>query len=284
MINNKIAIITDSSCDLTNEYIVANNIFVLPLHINMPDGKHYLDGVDITPEEIYNNMPSVIPTTSQPSPDDVMKLFDRIKQEGYKEAVAVMISSGMSGTYQVMKMCVTEEKELKVHAYDSKKLSMALGMVVINAVELMEQGISGEEIVSQLAQNRDKSNGYFCIPTLSYLVKGGRIGKVAGTIGTLLGLVPVISINQDGQYYSAIKTLNYAIAMRKMVDRIKGIIKDKIVDIAILQGNAKDKAKELFDIFKDITGIRNLMMCPLSPTMGIHSGPGLVGLVYRIID
>lgn len=284
MTDKRLAIITDSSCDLPVEYIEEHGIFVLPLHINMPNGKTFLDGVNINPEEIYSNMPNIVPTTSQPAPEDVMNLFDKVKKAGYKEAIAVMISSGMSGTYQVVKMCVEEEKELIVHAYDSKKLSMALGMVVINAVELNEQGLSAKDIISNLSKSRDKSNGFFCIPTLSYLVKGGRIGKVAGTIGTLLGIVPIISINTEGQYYSAIKTRNYAIAMKKMVDRVKEIVQGKLVDIAILEGAAKDKAKELYEIFKDVTGIRNLMMCHVSPAMGVHSGPGLVGLVYRIIN
>lgn len=283
MNNKKLAIITDSSCDLPKKYIEENGIFIIPLQINMPDGKTYLDGITISPEEIYSKMPAIIPTTSQPSPNDVLQLFEKVKSQGYKEAIVIAISSAMSGTYEVIKLSIKEEKELVVHSFDSKRLSMALGMLIVQAVELNNSGKTASEILSILEKSSDLTNGFFCIPTLRYLLKGGRIGKVIGTIGTLLGIIPVISINSEGQYYSVMKTLNYGVSIKKMVQRVKEIIKDKLADIAILQGDAKEKAKEVFDMFKNNKGIRNRFMCNVSPAMGVHSGPGLVGVVYRII-
>jgi DegV family protein with EDD domain len=284
MNKENIAIITDSSCDLPKEYIEDKKIFILPLYINMPDGSHFLDGVNINPQEIYKIMPDVIPKTSQPTPNDVAKLFEKIKGEGYKEAIIISISSGMSGMYHTINMSIKEEKELIVHSFDSKKLSMAMGMLVIDAIEQKEQGKSAIEILNHLEKSKEKSDGFFCIPTLKYLVKGGRIGRVSGAIGTLIHVVPVISINKEGVYYSVIKTLNYSLAIKKMLAKVNDIIDERTVDIAILQGDAEDKANELFAIYKGKKGVRNIYMCSVSPVMGVHSGSGLVGIVYRIVD
>lgn len=283
MTRGPIAIITDSSCDIPKEYIATHHIFVLPLHVNMPNG-NFLDGVDITPSEVYKGMPEVIPSTSQPSPGDISDLFQQIKKEGYKEALAVCISSGLSGTYEVIKLCAKDEKELIVHTFDSRRLSMALGLIVMQAVEMNEEGCSIIRIIDSLNGSRSSTNGFFCIPTLTYLIKGGRIGRVAGTIGTLLGIVPIISINEEGHYFTSAKTRSYAIAIKKMVDRVKEIIKDKIADIAVLQGGAIDLAKEIFALFTNYEGVRNLHFCEISPALGVHTGPGLVGLTYRIIN
>lgn len=278
-----IAIVTDSSCDLPKKYIKEKGIFVLPLIINMPDGSHYLDGEDISNEYIYKNMPEIIPTTSQPTPNIVMNLFEKIKSKGFSEAIIISISSEMSGTYQTINMCIKEEKKLKVYSFDSKKLSMALGMVVMDAVENREKGKSAKEILEILEENRNKSNGYFCIPTLKYLVKGGRIGKVFGTIGTLMHIVPVISINNEGIYYSEIRTISYKLALKKMLARFDEVIKEKTVDIAILHGAAIESAQNIFNKYSGTKGVRNIYLCELSPVLGVHTGPGLVGVVYRIL-
>ena len=143
-------------------------------------------------------MPEVIPSTSQPSPGDIRQLFVQIKEEGYSEAIAVCISSGLSGTFDVIGMCAKEEPELKVHLFDSHRLSMALGLLVMHAVEMSEKGCRAQEILDALIGGWQHTNCFFCMPSLHYLIKGGRIGLVAGTLGTLLGIIPTVSINEDG--------------------------------------------------------------------------------------
>jgi len=282
MDRGNIAIITDSSCDIPKEYIKQHNIFVLPLHINMPEGQ-YLDGVDISPEEVYARMPKVVPSTSQPSPGDIKQLFERIKKEGYKEAIAVCISSGLSGTFDVINMCAKEEEELAVYLFDSHRLSMALGMLVMQAVEMSENECNLQEILDALNSNWKNTNDFFCMPSLSYLIKGGRIGLVAGTLGTLMGIIPIISINDGGRYYTLAKTRSYSIAIKKIEETIKELVKGKIADIAVMQGDAMDMANELYSNFKNIDSLRNIYLCSVSPAMGVHTGPGLIGVAYRII-
>lgn len=282
MTKGNIAIITDSSCDIPKEYIEQHHIFVLPLHINMPEG-HYLDGVDITPEEVYSRMPKVVPSTSQPSPGDIKQIFELIKKEGYKEAIAVCMSSALSGTFDVITMCAKEEHELKVHLFDSHRLSMALGMLVMQTVEMNENGCSYEEILNSLHDSWKKTNDFFCMPTLSYLIKGGRIGLVAGTLGTLMGIIPIITINDEGRYFTFAKNRNYSMAIQKIEETIRELVKDKMADIAVMQGDAVEMAKELYANLKNIDGLRNIYFCKVSPALGVHTGPGLIGVAYRII-
>ncbi|MHB1314275.1 MAG: DegV family protein [Christensenellales bacterium] len=283
MPDNRIAIITDSSCDIPRDYIDQHHLFILPLQVNMPSGQ-FLDGVDITPDEVYAQMPGVIPTTSQPSPEYVQNVFAQIKKEGYAEAVAVCMSSGLSGTYDVVRMCAAQENGLAVHVLDSHRLSMALGLLVMQAVELSEQGKSAKEIMDALQTGWKKTNGLFCIPSLTYLIKGGRIGLVAGTIGNLLGIIPIITINDEGKYFTLAKQRSYKLAIRKIEETVRSIVKNKIADIAVLQGGALESAKAVFASFKDMIGLRNLYMCHISPALGVHTGPGMFGVAYRIVE
>jgi len=277
------AIITDSTGDIPKEYLEQHHVFLIPLQVHMPQGQ-YLDGVDITPDEVYERMPEVIPTTSQPAPEYVQQVFEQIKAEGYKEAIAFCISSGLSGTYDVLRLCARDVEGLTVHIIDSHRLSLALGFQVMQAVELNEKGYSIHEILSAIHDDWKKTNVFFCMPTLDYLIKGGRIGLVAGTVGKLLGLVPVITMNEDGKYITLAKTRSYAKAIAKIKEAVAELVSGKLADIGVLQGGAKEQAKEVFSSLKSLKGLRNLYMGQVSPVLGVHTGPGLFGIAYRIVE
>ncbi len=283
MTKSRIAIITDSTSDLPKEYLEQHHVFMIPLQVHMPKGQ-FLDGVDIMPDEVYDGMPEVIPTTSQPAPEYVRQVFEQVKAEGYKEAIVLCISSGLSGTYDVMRLCEGDVEGLTVHVIDSRRLSLALGFQVMHAVELNEKGLSANELVNALKDEWKKTNVFFCMPTLTYLIKGGRIGLVAGTVGKLLGLVPVITMNEDGKYITLAKTRSYAKAIDKIKESVGELVAGKMADVAVLQGGAKDVAKEVFASLKNLNGLRNLYSGQVSPVLGVHTGPGLFGIAYRIVE
>lgn len=256
----------------------------MPLQINMPDGQYY-DGVDITPDEVYARMPKVIPSTSQPSPGYVQQVLERIKGEGYQEAIAVCMSSGLSGTYSVICMCAKEVEGLVVHAVDSHRLSMALGLLVMWAVEMNEKGRPSREIIAALNDGWKNTNAFFCMPSLLYLIKGGRIGLVEGTIGTLLRIVPVISINnEEGRYYTYAKMRSYPLAIKKIEDTVRALVNNRMVSIAVMHGGALEQAKRAYASLENIAGLCNIYMSQISPALGVHTGPGLFGVAYRVID
>ena len=284
MIKSTIAIITDSSCDIPRDYIEQHHIFVLPLQVNMPEGQ-YFDGVDIAPDEVYARMPKVIPSTSQPSPGYVQQVLEQIKEEGYQETIAVCMSSGLSGTYSVICMCAKEVEGLVVHAVDSHRLSMALGLLVMQAVEMNETGRPSGEIIASLNDGWKKTNAFFCMPSLIYLIKGGRIGLVEGTLGALLRIVPVISINnEEGRYYTYAKTRSYSLAIKKIEETIRTMLKNKTANVAVMHGGALEQAKKVYASLGNMEGLRNIYMSQISPALGVHTGPGLFGVAYRVID
>jgi DegV family protein with EDD domain len=182
-------------------------------------------------------------------------------------------------------MCAKEVEGLVVHAVDSHRLSMALGLLVMWAVEMNEKGRPSREIIAALNDGWKNTNAFFCMPSLLYLIKGGRIGLVEGTIGTLLRIVPVISINnEEGRYYTYAKTRSYSLAIKKIEDTVRTIVKNKMVSVAVMHGGALEQAKKVYASLENMEGLRNIYMSQISPALGVHTGPGLFGVAYRVID
>ena len=198
---DNIAIITDSSCDLPVDYLKENNIIVLPLHVVYSDGE-YRDGINITPQEVYDRFSEEIPSTSMPSPNDVEDALNEVRRRGLKKALFVLISSGLSGTFNTVSMVCKQQKDIEIEIVDSRYLSMGLGYMVMDAVDRAKEGMDLGEFTEALKEDRKNISGFYCIPTLDYLIKGGRIGLVAGTVGKLLNIKPIISVNEEGKYYT----------------------------------------------------------------------------------
>jgi DegV family protein with EDD domain len=198
---SKIAIVSDSTSDLTLETREKYNIRILPLRVIYTDGE-YKDRVDITPEEIYARFKEEIPTTSLPSPQDTMDLLNQLKQEDYTHVIIVTISSGISGTMNMIRNIADSFEGLSFEIIDSKSLTMGAGFAIIEGSKELERTNDFEKTVNRIKEVLSKTKVYYVVKTLEYLKKGGRIGKVEGTIGELLNIKPIIAINEDGVYYS----------------------------------------------------------------------------------
>jgi len=192
----KIAIISDSTSDLTLETIEKYNIRILPLRVIYTDGE-YRDRVDITPEEIYSRFKEEIPTTSLPSPQDTTELFNKLKQEGYTHVIVVTISSGISGTMNMIRNIADSYEGLSFEIIDSKSLTMGAGFAIIEGAKELEKAHDFEKAVNRIKEVLKKTKVYYVVQTLEYLKKGGRIGKVEGTIGELLNIKPIIAIKRS---------------------------------------------------------------------------------------
>ena len=200
----KIAIITDSASDIPLEVIKEKNINLLPLRIIYSHGD-YQDKLDITPEEIYLNLDKEIPKTSLPSAQTMEDILNKLESEGYTHVIAICLSAGLSGTCNSLRLVLEDHPKLTSYVYDTKILAYPEGEVVLEAVKLVEAGKSFEEIVEALPKIRERITGFYTVNTLEYLQKGGRIGKVAGTIGELLNLKPIITTDDTGVYYTICK-------------------------------------------------------------------------------
>lgn len=274
---SKIALITDSSCDLTDDVIRKYNIRVLPLRI-IYKHKEYIDRVTISPKEVYDNLENEIPTTSMPSMQDIDNLFTSIENEGYSHVIAITLSSGLSGTFNTIKLVSEEHRNLVTFIFDSKSLSLGLGALVQECALYIEQGKSFEEIVNALPSVKQRISVFYVIETLEYLKKGGRIGRVSATLGELLNIKPIISIDEEGKYFTYAKVRGRKQSINKLIDIAKEALENAKAKIFIMHGGALEEGKKLYDAFINISNITSLQFGDISPALGVHTGPGLLGV------
>lgn len=143
---------------------------------------------------------------------------------------------------------------------------------------MINAGKGFEEIVKELPKIRDKIKIYYVLDTLKYLIKGGRIGKVSGSIGELLNLKPIISINEEGVYYTHSKVRGRNQSLSKIFDIAKESLKEKRAKIWVLHGGAKEEGQELYKKIQELPNIIQLGFSDISPVAGVHTGPGLIGV------
>jgi DegV family protein with EDD domain len=278
---NRIALITDSTSDLPKDIQKKYNIKVLPLHVIYKDAV-FSDGVDITPEEVYQSLPVEIPSTSLPAAGKIIELFHRLKEEGYMDIISIHISSGLSGTYSMIKNMEETARQigLKLHVIDSKSISMGLGFLVIKAAQLIENNLPVNEIINRLNRFRDEIKVFFVLKSLEYLRKGGRIGLVEGTLGDILSIKPIISVNSEGIYYTIAKTRGRRGSIAKLVDIARSVIGKGRVRIAVMHGNALDEAIGIVQRMKRDINTNEIITGQVGPVVGVHTGPGLVGISF----
>ncbi len=275
----KIALVCDSMSDLPPDFVEENGIKVLPARVIYPD-REYADRIDIQPDEVYGRMPKEIPTTSMPSPHDIRTAFEEIIQEGFTHCIALHISSALSGTYDSVKMVADEIKNLKIQVIDTRTLSMGTGWMVINAARNIKAGWKFDNILENIQALQEKARVYYILETLEYLRRGGRIGKVAGMIGEFLHLKPVISVNSDGEYYTFCKAKGRRKSIEKLVEIVEQAVKDREINLAVVHGGAPQEHALLVERFKKLPNIKEITGSQISPVLGVHTGPGLLGVCF----
>ncbi|WMJ80762.1 DegV family protein [Clostridium sp. MB40-C1] len=279
---NKIALITDTACDLTEDQMKKYNVKVLPFRIIF-DGKEYKDRIDISPEEVYDRLKNETPSSSLPSMKDMEDMFTQLEEEGYTHAIAITLSSGLSGISNALKLVSGNHEKITTYVCDSKSISLGEGLLVEECAKMIEQGKSFEEIVNRLPSLIKRTNVFFIVKTLEYLKKGGRIGKVAGTIGEILNIKPIIGIGEDGKYFTYDKVRGSKQAISKLISIVKEKIKEGKYSIYMMHGNGYKEAKEIFEQISNLENVvSSFLGGQISPVAGMHSGPGLVGVaVYK---
>lgn len=279
MADEKIAILTDSCSDVPKEYREKYHMYVVPLMVIYKDAQ-YRDGIDIHPEDVYARFAEEVPSTSLPSPAVVADVFKQIKTDGYDKVVAVAISSGLSGTYELLRSMGSAPEGMETCYIDTKNIGIGSGFTAIRAGELIEQGLSFAEVCAGAEQAAQQTKLFFCVSTLEYLVKGGRIGRVAGMVGTVLDLKPVISCDENGIYYTVAKARgrkkSLALAVEKAVEAAAGA---REYNITVMHGNAQAEADELLATLKErLPDYRYSIEGQITTALVVHTGPGLIGV------
>lgn len=277
-----IAIITDSGCDLPQSFVQQHeNLYVLPLMVRLDDGE-YRSGVDIETEELLQRMErGETAKTSLPDPGALDELLAELKDKGVTHIAFILLSAALSGTVNMARLACQRHREFVTFVYDSKVLSMGLGYIVTGAIELLKAGLSFEKLEEALHKLREDVDCMFFLPTLDYLIAGGRIGRVAGMVGKLLNIKPIIGCDENGVYYARAT----AVGPRRTVQTVKRIIADfaagRAFELSVIHSGALAEAKKLLEELRDIPGILADQILPLGPALAAHVGRGMLAVCAR---
>ena len=274
-----VKIISDSTCDLSPELIARYDIDIIPLHIILGEDD-YLDG-RISPEDIYrwsdeNNMS---PKTAAVSMEDALAAFKPYKGQ---EVIVFTISSSMSSTYNVLRMAAEQTDAERIHVIDSKNLSTGVGLQVIAAAEMAQQGLSAAEIVEKIKAGRDAVRASFVVDTLTYLHRGGRCSSVAALMGGALRLHPRIGVVEGKMS-----------AGKKFRGRMDRVIRDYVADMQdellaakpehvfiTHSGCDEDTIPAVYGMLDELHHFREIHVTRAGGVISSHCGPGTLGVLF----
>ena len=284
----KIALLTDSCADLSPELVEENHIFVVPLRILCADGE-YLDGVNIRSEDIYRRLRAgELPQTSLPAAEEIEKLLFRIHEEGYDGIIAVMLSGGLSGTFNLLRLVAEECRgKLEVRAFDSLSGSLGLGMTVLQLAEDIRNGMGWEELTERrVPQLIAGSRPFFTLDTLEYLQKGGRIGKVTATAGMLLQIKPILTFAEDGQLTSVAKVRGRHQVVDKLVElTVKACGDHKRYNLAVANGGAPEAMAQVREkLTAALPNYDHIGEGEIDGTLSVYIGDGVLGAAVQVLD
>lgn len=269
-----IRIVTDSTCDLPQETIRKYDIRVVPLYINVGD-KGYLDGVEITREEFYRNLPTypVHPTTAVPSPDKFRAAYESLAHEGAAEILSIHISVALSAVVNVARTVAQEFKTIPVTVFDSRQLSLGTGFLVETAAQLAAQGKTMGEILAALNEQIKRSHVFAALDTLEFLKRSGRMNGVIANFGTFLQLKPILTMYDGKPGAERVRTRERA--TQRILEMLHEV--GAIERVAIVHSNAPDRVAELRKLAAHLLPSENVLAVDITPVIGAHIGPGAIG-------
>ncbi len=283
--SEKIAVMTDSCADVPQELVERYHLFILPMGITCSDGE-YRDGVDIHAEDIYERLKTELPRSSTPSGADVEDTFAEIRRQGYTKAVAILLSGGLSGTVNHVRLAADELEGLEVAVYDSRQASIGIGVIALQAAEYVEAGTTFEELKEKIEGLIKSTKVFFSIDTLEYLQKGGRIGKAAALAGMLLDIKPILSFDGEGEIYTAAKVRTHKQVEKRLLQLVEELKEEgRPYNLVVADGGApaehEDLEKKLVEILPDS---RRLIRAKIGAALSIYLGSGLLGAGIQYLD
>ena len=280
----KAAVLVDSGCDIAQECIDQYGLWLLPLHIDYPE-KAYLDGVDIDPQMVYDRYPKDYPKTSTPSLQEVLDKLEEMADAGIEKVIAVCISSGLSGTWNAVRLAALHQDRVRVFVFDTKNISVACGLLGIWAARKLSEGMSYEDVCQGLQDKIYDSRVMFYMDTLEYLKRGGRIGTVSSIIGKALKIKPIISCNKDGIYYTVSMIRGSRQGKRKLLNEMLKFCKVHKVWLGLGHGAAPLELEQMEQMLMEELGDSGEIIYrkQIAATLALNTGPGLVG-VAALLD
>ncbi len=277
---NKIVITADSPVDLSAEQAKTYGIEIIPLHIIL-DSEDHLDGVDITPDDIYEayNTKKILPSTSAISVAEYETFFKKFTDEGLS-VVHLSLSSAISSTHQ--NACIAAMELENVHVVDTRRLSTGMAVLALKAVELAESGLSAVEIATTLTAMRDKVSTSFILETLTFMNKGGRCSALVAFGANILGIKPTIENLNDGSLVLGKKYRGKSSIVRRQYidDKLSAPNIDYTRIFVDHSGLAEDEINELKAYIEDNYKFKEIIVTRAGSTISTHCGPGTFALMF----
>lgn len=277
---------TDSNSDVLPALVEENHMTIIPQYYAFGDTV-YGDELNMPPHEFYETMRNgELPKSMANNPAVIRERFEKILKEG-KNILHIAFSSALSGSCNNVIMTANELLEeypdRKIMVFDSLNASLGEGVSVYRAVELWKEGKTMEEVYDVLTEEREHINVSFTVNDLNHLQRGGRVSKTTAIVGSLVNIKPILTVTSTGELKADGTVRGRKKSLKTLVTRMESALdleaygKNRMV--AVLHGDCLDEAKRVADMVKEL-GFENVIINDVSPSIGTHAGPGVVGLVF----
>jgi len=284
MDRQRIVVVTDSSAYIPKEAQRELSIPVIPLWITWGQD-HLRDGVDITTSVFYRRLreSDVLPTTSQPSAGEFEAFFRQLGSR-FDAIVGVFVTSELSGTVASAQLAQTQLPELPIRIVDSRSVSMGLGFAALAAARAADAGKPLDEVMAAAEEMRERVHLLFVVDTLEYLYRGGRIGGAKWLMGAALNIKPLLHF-KDG----TIEPLAQVRTKRRAIARLLEVAEQRLgggamAEAAVVDAGSPEEGDALADQVRERFGMESIYRTTVSPAIGVHAGPGVLGLAFYAED
>jgi DegV family protein with EDD domain len=283
-----VVILTDSVAQIPPDLAKHYRIGVIPLSIIIEE-RSFKDGVDIFPAELYQRMrtEAISPRTSQPSVGEYINFFRRYLDEGAQSVLYFSLTAKLSGAFstasKAAQMLEEEYPGKQIVVFDTETATIAQGFIAIKAAQGAQDGLKLEHLLELAQETRFKVGFIVMLETLTYLARGGRIGKAAYLVGNQINIKPIVTIGKDGVVAPVGIIRGEKNLLKKLVDCMANRIGDKLPkQVAVIHADNLEKAEQLKQLTQERFNLEEIFITDLTPVMGAHAGPGVLGLGYYL--
>jgi DegV family protein with EDD domain len=280
------AVITDSASDLPRDWVERHGVHVVPQQVIVGEDS-YRDGIDLQPDELLSLMKEsrVLPGTSQPAPAAFEQAARKALDHGAEELLGIFVSGALSGTFASGARSLGEFEGVPVEVIDSRSGSLGIGLLVIRAIELLEEGFDLESLATELRRVRDQSNVFFTVDTMEHLLRSGRVGRTKALLGGMLDLKPILSLTPDGR----VEPISHARGREAVVEAVFELLDERLagyqqVRFGVAHFGVPDVAERIAERLRTRYAPKEVLVGPASASLGVHTGPGTWALAYQVED
>jgi len=277
-----VAVVTDSVACIPPALVEAYGIEVVPL-VLVWDGETYLDGIDLTPTEFYQRfrMSETRPTTATPTMSEFTEVYNRMARHA-SGIVGVFVSGALTSTVQAATLAAVNSP-VPVRVIDSRIATIAQGFIVLEASRAAHRGANLEQVAATAERARSRTGFVASLQTLEHLVRGGRAGQVARMVNEHMHVEPVVTIT-DGKVAPVAVARSHARAAARMLEAMRRLVDERPIRASVLHADLPDEAEALAEQVRSMFHCTEFFISELTPVMGAHTGPAVLGIAYCIED